>query len=407
MDPVFNLRHLHAALEISASGSFSRAAKKVHLSQSALTQAIARLERQVGATLFSRRATGAQATEAGQLFLSRVARAERYLKAIEQTVASSAARRQLSVARALTSAQLRSALAVVESGSYTRAATQLGLSQPTVHRAVRELENLCQMALFRRAPSGVEATWQTRQIARNASLFFAEIAQGVTEVMEQQGTGSGTVSVGALPYSRSRLVPQAVSKLLEEMPDTAIRIIDGPYEEQLHGLLQGQIDVIVGALRSPAPSPDIAQELLLSDPLNVVVRRGHWLTQSTRLSADRLQQLDWIAPRKQTPARELFEDFFRREGLAPPAHVIECSSLVAIRGLLLASDRAALLPEKQVALDVEAGLLAVNPTPLRGTTRDIGLSLRRDWQPTRAQSRLLELLRELSGQSVSTDRRAG
>lgn len=396
MEPVLNLRHLHAALEIRATGSFSRAAKQVHLSQSALTQAMTRLEGQVGAPLFSRRATGAQVTAAGEVFLARITRAERYLKAIEQTVHNIGGKRQQSIARALTSAQLRSVLAVVEAGSYTRAATQLAVSQPTVHRAVRELENLTQLTLFRRAPSGVEPTWQTRQIARNASLFFAEIGQGITEVMEQQGRGTGGVTVGALPYSRSRLVPQAVSQLLKEMPETAVRIIDGPYEEQLHGLLQGQIDVIVGALRKPAPSPDIVQELLLSDPLNVVVRQGHWLTQSASLSADRLQQLDWIAPRKQTPARELFEDFFRREGLSPPPHVIECSSLVAIRGLLLESDRAALLPEKQVSLDVEAGLLAVNPIPLRGTTRDIGLSLRRDWQATRAQNRLLELLRALS-----------
>lgn len=396
MDASFNLRHLHAALEIRASGSFSRAAQQVHLSQSALTQAIARLEKQVGAALFSRRATGAQVTEAGELFLARFARAERYLRAIEQILTNSAGKRPQSLARALTSAQLRSVLAVVECGSYTRAATVLGVSQPTVHRAVRELQNLCQLSLFRRAPSGVEPSWQCRQIARNASLFFAEIGQGMIEVMELQGLGTGSLTVGALPYSRSRLVPQAVSQLLEEMPDTSVHIIDGPYEEQLQGLLQGQIDVIVGALRKPAPSPDILQELLLSAPLNIVVRQGHWLTKHASLSADQLQQLDWIAPRKQTPARELFEDFFRREGLSPPAHVIECSSLVAIRGLLLASDRAALLPEKQVSLDVEAGLLAVNPTPLRGTTRDIGLSLRRDWQPTRAQGRLLELLRVLA-----------
>ncbi|TXS90320.1 LysR family transcriptional regulator [Parahaliea maris] len=392
MDPTLNLRHLHAALEVQARGSLSQAAEQVHLSQSALTQAIAKLEAQVGTALFSRRATGVQTTPAGQVFLARVERAQRFLKAIENTAGQGA--RQL--ARALTHKQLRSLLAVIDTGSYTRAAARLAVSQPTVHRAVRELETLCQLTLFRRAPSGVEPTWQARQIARNASLFFAEIQQGLTEVMELQGRNTGSISVGALPYSRSRLVPQAVSRLLAEMPDTSVRIIDGPYEEQLHGLLQGQIDVIVGALRHPAPSPDIVQELLLSDPLSVVVRSGHWLLNEGRLSADQLQKLDWIAPRKQTPARELFTEFFRREELTPPEHVIECSSLVAIRGLLLESDRAALLPAKQVALDVEAGILAVSPFALKGTTRDIGLTLRRDWQPTRAQDRLLNLLRRLS-----------
>ncbi|MBN7796449.1 LysR family transcriptional regulator [Parahaliea mediterranea] len=396
MDPALNLRHLHAALEVQSRGSFSGAAQQVHLSQSALTQAIARLESQVGAALFFRRANGVQATAAGTVFLARIARAQRFLKAIETTAHARGARRSRPIARALTHKQLRSLLAVIDTGSYTRAAARLSVSQPTVHRAVREMETLCQLSLFRRAPSGVEPTWQARQIARHANLFFAEVRQGLTEVQELQGRSTGSISVGALPYSRSRLVPQAVSQLLSEMPETSVRIIDGPYEEQLQGLLQGQIDVIVGALRNPPPSPDIVQELLLSDPLSVVVRKGHRLMTREELSINQLQKLDWIAPRKQTPARDLFIEFFRREGLTPPERVIECSSLIATRGLLLESDRAALLPAKQVALDVEAGILAVSPIPLKETSRDIGLTLRRDWHPTKAQARLLQLLKQLS-----------
>ncbi|MBM68106.1 MAG: LysR family transcriptional regulator [Haliea sp.] len=396
MDISLNLRHLYAALEIQDCGSLSKAAERAHLSQSALTQAIASLEEKVGAALFLRHATGVEATPAGEAFLARVRRAQRYLKAIESIAPSGGDPRVRRLARLLTHKQLRSLVAVVDAGNYTRAAATLSVSQPTVHRAVRELESLCQLTLFRRAPAGVEPTWQARQMAHQASLFFAEVQQGLTEVMERQDRHTGSISVGALPYSRSRLVPQAVSRLLAEMPDTSVRIIDGPYEEQLHGLLRGQIDVIVGALREPAPSPDTVQELLLSDPLNVVVRSGHWLLEKTRLSANQLQKLEWIAPRKQTPARALFTEFFEREGLTPPERVIECSSLVAIRGLLLESDRAALLPAQQVALDVERGILAVSPFPLKGTTRDIGLTLRRDWQPTKAQSRFLTLLRQLA-----------
>jgi len=44
-----------------------------------------------------------------------------------------------------------------------------------------------------------------------------------------------------------------------------------------------------------------------------------------------------------------------REKLTPPEHVIECSSLVAIRSLLQDTDRAALLPARQVEMDVKAG----------------------------------------------------
>ena len=86
--------------------------------------------------------------------------------------------------------------------------------------------------------------------------------------------------------------------------------------------------------------------------------------------------------------------------------MIECNSLVAVRGLLLESDRAALLPEKQVEVDVESGLLAISPTPLKGTFRDIGVTTRRHWQPTRVQSRLLRLLDTSDGGKNHQDSRS-
>jgi DNA-binding transcriptional LysR family regulator len=113
-----------------------------------------------------------------------------------------------------------------------------------------------------------------------------------------------------------------------------------------------------------------------------------------------LSKLNWIAPRMNTPAREVFTQFFRREGLEPPGQVIECSSLVAIRELLRESDRAALLPAKQVEIDVELGLLAVSPLTLDGTARDIGLSFRRDWRPTKLQNTFVDILRARYGEAA-------
>ena len=388
-----NLRHLLAALEVNQCGSISDAADRIHLSQSALTQALAKLELGLGTALFNRRPRGMVTTSAGQVFFSRVARALDWLKAIERLVSSSGVASTRHVHRLLSSAQLRALIAVVDAGSYTHAAMLLGLSQPTVHRAVRELEELCEQKLFQRSPQGVVPTWQARQIARYGGLFFAEIAQGIDEINELSGVMTGSLIIGALPLSRTRLVPQAVTELLKQYPGATVRIVDGPYTEQLNALLRGRIDVIVGAIRSPLPSPDITQEFLFRDALSIVVRPHHRLLGQRRLSPQKLRELDWIAPAENTPAREVFNSLFHRAGLEPPEHVIECSSLAATRELLLASDRAALLSAKQVEVDVNAGLLAVSGAPLAGTERDIGLTLRRDWQPTKTQQRFLFLVR--------------
>lgn len=389
-----NLRHLAAALEIRRQGSISRATQRVHLSQSAITQGLAKLERELELQLFERSATGLFITEGGDIFLRRVERAFGWLAAIDSGIARRRRERARQIYRRLTTTQLRALTMVVEHGSYSLAATRMQLTQPTLHRAIRELETVCEQRLFQRSPTGVEPSWQARQIARHASLFFSELAQGLEEVNEYRGLMTGSLRVGSLPLARTRMVPHAVTRLLQEFPDSRVSIIDGPYDEQLHSLLHGQLDVIVGALRDPLPSPDILQERLFDDPLHIVLRPGHPLLAKRDIDARHLQQLDWIAPRRDTPAREAFNHFFESEKLQPPEHVIECSSLVAIRGLLLESDRVTLLSARQVEVDAHQGLLAVSPIHLAGTSRNIGLATRRNWIPTGVQKRFLELIRE-------------
>lgn len=396
-----NLRHLIAALEIQRLGSVSQAAEAIHLSQSAVSQGVSRLERSVAATLFSRSPAGLYPTAEGELFLARVRRAMDWLRSLDrlagQPAVAAAGQDRREVHRLLTSAQLVALIAVAETGSYTRAAARLGLAQPTVHRAIRQLESAYRLRLFRASPHGVDPNWRARRMARHCSLFFAELEQARAELNERRGIMAGALTIGSLPMARTHLVPRAVTRLLKEFPEVRVRIVDGPYEEQLHALLHGQVDVIVGALRQPAPSPDVVQEALFTDFLSIVYRAGHPLADSAAVPPARLTDLDWIAPRPNTPAREAFGRFFQHHGLPAPERVIECSSLVATRGLLLESDRVALLPARQVAVELEAGLLRVSPSPLEGTAREIGLSLRQHWRPTRVQTRLLELLRDPEG----------
>lgn len=390
---ILNLRHLLVALETARTGAISKAAQRVHLSQSAVTQALSRLEKELEVALFDRTSTGAMPTAAGRILIHRIERGEAWLRMIEQVVSERGERAPRRLARLLSSTQLRALIAVVQSEHYSRAAQRLGLSQPSVHRAVRDLEALCGRVFFQRAPHGVVPSWHARQVARYANLFFSEINQGCVELKEFRGVMTGTITIGALPLSRVSLVPGTVNQILEIHPQTRIKIIDGAYEELLSGLLHGHIDLIVGALRHPAPSADIVQERLFSDPLCIVVRPDHPLLQQGHISAAALRELSWIAPREHTPARELFTRFFSDRGTAPPRDILECSSLVATRSLLMGSHRAALLTARQVNIEVKSNLLAISPIKLEGTARDIGITLRKHWQPTRVQSEFLSRLR--------------
>ncbi len=400
-----NLRHFFALDDIAAAGRLSTAAENIFLSQSALTQALRKLEETAGTALFDRAGFGVTETAAGKGLIRRARRAIELLAAAEREIRAKYARHAdgMALHRHVTASQLRALVAVVDSGGYSTAARQLGLAQPTVHRAAKELEGLIGIELFPRAARGVEPSEAACTLARCASLVFAEIRQGFEEVWELQGRTDSRVAVGSLPLVRSEFLPMAVTRLLSRYPDARVSILDGPYVEQLHALRYGQIDWLIGALRDPPPTTDIAQEPLFDQPLAVVVRPGHPLlgNSSPSPSTAELAELEWVAPRTLAPARRFFDAFFESRGETTPTRIIECSSLIATRGLLLQSDRAALLSPLQVREDVATGELAVLIEAIPDSGRTIGMTTRDNWEPTKVQAAFADVVRKLASELVT------
>jgi LysR family transcriptional regulator of gallate degradation len=144
--------------------------------------------------------------------------------------------------------------------------------------------------------------------------------------------------IGTLPLARSSLLPNAVNALARLRPDVQIGIVDGPYDDLLHRLRHGTLDLMIGARRIPAPVDDIVQETLFHDRLALVARSGHPLSAKRALSVQDLAGYLWVIPKRGPPTTEHFDALFRDAGLDPPKGLVESSSLILIRGLLLGSD---------------------------------------------------------------------
>ncbi|MFT4089303.1 MAG: LysR family transcriptional regulator [Asticcacaulis sp.] len=374
-----------------------KAADFAHMTQPAVSGAIRALENEVSAQLFERSAHGMIPTRSGHAFAARVSQALDYLKSAETILAARRPDRQrVPLHRLISESQMRALNAVMEGGGFSQGARLLGLSQPSIHRAARELETLTGVTLWR---NGADATPEAHMLARHFGLYQAELRLALDELKEIQGIIEGGLSIGALPLARADWLPEAVARTLSDYPDARIRIIDGPYDEQLSALRHGRIDFILGALRDPVPAADIEQELLFDDPLTIVVRNAHPFAKNfdsdrDKLTPEQLGALSWILPREATPARDNFNRFMRTKGLQPPMRVIECSSLVAIRALLLRTDHAALLSARQVRHELDTGLLKIMGPPLTGSLRAIGLTTRKGFRPTTLQTAVLSHIRQ-------------
>jgi DNA-binding transcriptional LysR family regulator len=388
-----NLRHLHTFREVARLGTVSAAARAVHISQPAVTLAIAGLERFFDCRLLTRRSTGVSLTRAGEICLARIERSMVQLREAlgEATRAAGAVRVDLE--RLVRSTQLDALDAVVEHGNFSIAARARLVSQPSVHRSARELERLLGVPLFEKTSFGITPTRAAAELARRARLAFAEIEQARAEVHALAGGESGRTVIGALPLARSYLLPAALLEFTPEHPRHGVTIIEGTYEHLLSGLRSGESDVLIGALRDPAPAADVIQEHLFDDPLALIVRAAHPLVRRRRVTASMLRKFQWIAPRTGSPLRAHFDALMALAGLQLPSPPLECNSLAAARAFLLESDRIMLLSAHQIHYEMKAGLLMALPHPAGEVVRPIGLTLRRNWHPTSTQQRLLEILR--------------
>lgn len=381
-EPAYNIRHYAAFAATVRHGSVTRAARAVNLTQPALTQAIARLEAELGCALFERGSGGMAPTEPARLLAPR----------------AEAAIAQIGSPR-VTGTQVRAFLALARSGSYAGAAEATGLSAASLHRAVADLAVALGTRLVDRRGRRVLLTPQGERRARGFGLAMAELRSGLAEVAAWQGKAAGRIVVGAMPLSRARWLPETILRFHGAHPGVAIAVVEGSHAELAGPLRDGEIDLMLGALREGAVLEDLRQEPVFEDSPQLVMRAGHPLLEAGAVDA-RLADYPWVLPARGTPLRQYWEGMMRAVGAEPPEVGIECGSVLTVRQLLLGSDALTLLSPAQLAVELQAGVLASLPTPAP-VRRRIGITTREEWQPTGPQATFVALLREVAAEEFA------
>ncbi len=378
----FNLRHLAAIASVVNRGSVSSAASTLHLTQPAVTQAIARVETLLDMQLFERRTDGMLPLPPAIALAARV----------EQAL-------ELIGSRRVTMAQLRAFLAVADAGGYAAAAARTGLSQPTLHRAIGDLALILRRPLVERRGRGITLTEPGQRTARAFRLARAELEAGFNEALGDARSGPSRIIIGAMPLSRARVLPRALALFNAQAPDVEIVIIEGSHSELAESLRDGSIDFMVGALRDPPPGPDLMQRGMFRDGVIALARAGHPLalqhasaTGAALPPVEALARYPWIVPSPGAPLRDRFEAMFQNAGLEPPSVPIECGSVMMIREILMQTDFLTLLAPDQVSVERQAGWLVSLGEPPGDFIREIGLTTRAQWRPSPVQAAFIAQL---------------
>jgi LysR family transcriptional regulator, regulator for genes of the gallate degradation pathway len=370
------------------TGSITRAAERALVSQPAVTQAVTKLEKMLGQPLLQRTPQAIFANPAGQALANRINRAFGFL---DPALSDLTPRLVLTA----TAAQLQALIVMREAENFTLAARRMGLAQPTVHRAVSQLELEAGRCLFERTPHGMIATRPAHALAQAARLAFAELAQAEADLAELAGREVGRIVVGAMPLSRSYLLPRAIARFRQHRATLPIKALDGPYDDLMSGLRRGEVDFLIGALRDPPPVGDIVQERLFEDGLLFVARKDHPILTQANVSLKALFAYPIVVATEGTPTRRAFDGLSTR--LGPPPSLVETGSMILMRELLRLSDHLGCISRLQIEAEIDLGALVPVPVDLADTRRPIGLTYRADWLPTRAQAEFLDDLKATAG----------
>ena len=253
--------------------------------------------------------------------------------------------------------QLEYLLAVLEHGSLTRAAAQLGISQPALTQSIRRLERRLDVELLERGPRGVAPTEAGRTLAGHARSIALETRLALAELAAQAGRMRGRVRVGAGPSLAASIVPAAVASLLKMHPELSVVLQEGTAEALIPGIESGDIDVAVGTDMNYGKERGFRREMLMYDSLVIAARRTHPLARRREVALVQTLEYRWIMPVRGEFVRLRTEAAFREAGLAPPQPAVETNSGAAIKALLAQDDYLSFVPLRLIEQEEAARIL--------------------------------------------------
>ena len=211
--------------------------------------------------------------------------------------------------------QLKAFLLTLETGSFSEAALELGISQASVSYAVAELEKELGVKLLARGRSGVTPTAIGHEVAGQARVIFQAYGAIEQSVALDQGELKGHLRVATYPSISSKLMPKLFGPLRKEYPQLELSLEVVNDNAKLEAALrEGKVDV---ALLLNTMSDDFIGWQVLHDPFVAVVPDSFGFL-GERVSPDDLRSWPIILQRGSQCALKI-EAYFTELGVSAQA----------------------------------------------------------------------------------------
>jgi DNA-binding transcriptional LysR family regulator len=275
------------------------------------------------------------------------------------------------VGRRLKLRDLHILLAVAKTGSMGKAAADLAISQPSVSKAIADVEHAVGLRLLDRGPSGAEATVYGRALLKCGTAVFDELRQGIKELEFLTDPTAGELRVGCTETMAAGFASAISDRLSRDYPRVVFHLVPGDSVALVNReLRQRSIDLMIGSVFGLDLERDINADVLFDDQFVVVAGAENKLVHRRKLRLADLLNERWVLPPSDSiPARNIAQAF-RADGLEPPRPQMVSFSLSLHYHLLATGRFVTMLPAsmlrfgKHLPLKLLPVELPRNPYPI-------------------------------------------
>ena len=293
--------------------------------------------------------------------------------------------------------QLRYLVAVARAGSFSRAAANCHVSQPSLSQQIAKLERRVEQRLFDRLGRRVVLTDAGRLLADRAAQILASVDDVERQLRAGDALASGRLTIGAIPTVAPYLLPPVLGRFARQFPGVELTVQEDVTQNLLAAVLAGDVDLALLAL--PIDDERLQVEAMLTEPLLLALPPGHRLARKPKIMLADLQDERFILLNEMHCLGDQVLSFCKAHSCLPK---IACRSaqITTVQCLIALGQGVSLLPAMAQATDPAQRKhyrLLADAAP----TRTIAAVWHRHRYHSPAAEHFLAALREWAAQSES------
>ena len=245
--------------------------------------------------------------------------------------------------------------AVAETGSVSRGAARLFISQPAVSKQLSEFESALGTPLFDRLPRGMRLTEAGQVLYAHSRQLFAIQARADQALRELADLEAGRLAIGASTSISAYLLPEALSRFHLRHPGIELRLESGNTEEVQQRLREGALDI--GLTEGFVEANDLTADTFHEDELVVIASPFSPYAATPLVTAARLVEYPLILREAGSGTRAVLERALRQAGLPLPSPMMTLDNTETIKRVVAAGAGVAVVSRLAISAEVATGSL--------------------------------------------------